>query len=57
MKSIKLIHAAHTKAAQAIEQHIAPGYEAGGACLFSVLFNLLEKVENTLIVWVIWWIH
>jgi ferredoxin-NADP reductase len=27
-KSIKLIHAAHAKAAQAIEQHIAPGYEA-----------------------------
>ena len=25
---IKLIHAAHAKAAQAIEQHIAPGYEA-----------------------------
>ena len=28
-KSIKLIHAAHAKATQAIEQHIAPGYEAG----------------------------
>jgi hypothetical protein len=27
-KSIKLIHAAHAKATQAIEQHIAPGYEA-----------------------------
>jgi hypothetical protein len=27
--SIKLIHAAHAKATQAIEQHIAPGYEAG----------------------------
>jgi hypothetical protein len=26
-KSIKLIHAAHANAAQAIEQHIAPGYE------------------------------
>jgi hypothetical protein len=25
---IKLIHAAHAKAAQAIELHIAPGYEA-----------------------------
>ena len=24
----KLIHAAHAKATQAIEQHIAPGYEA-----------------------------
>ena len=29
-ESIKLIHAAHAKAAQAIEQHIAPGYEAEG---------------------------
>jgi hypothetical protein len=28
-KSIKLIHADHAKAAQGIEQHIAPGYEAG----------------------------
>ena len=27
-KSIKLIHAAHTKATQAIDQHIVPGYEA-----------------------------
>jgi hypothetical protein len=27
-KSINLIHAAHAKATQAIEQHIAPGYEA-----------------------------
>ena len=36
-KSIKLIHAAHAKATQAIEQHIAPGYEAGyDAC--TVLF-------------------
>jgi hypothetical protein len=26
--SIKLIHSAHAKATQAIEQHIAPGYEA-----------------------------
>jgi hypothetical protein len=30
--SIKLIHAAHAKATQAIEQHIAPGYEAGIVC-------------------------
>jgi hypothetical protein len=29
IRSIKLIHAAHAKATQAIEQHIAPGYEAG----------------------------
>ena len=28
IRSIKLIHTAHTKATQAIEQHIAPGYEA-----------------------------
>jgi hypothetical protein len=27
--AIKLIHAAYAKAALAIEQHIAPGYEAG----------------------------
>jgi hypothetical protein len=27
-KNGKLIHAAHAKATQAIEQHIAPGYEA-----------------------------
>jgi hypothetical protein len=27
--AIKLIHAAHAKATQAIELHIAPGYEAG----------------------------
>jgi hypothetical protein len=27
--AIKLIHAAHANAAQTIEQHIAPGYEAG----------------------------
>jgi hypothetical protein len=28
MKSIILIHTAHGKATQVIEQHIAPGYEA-----------------------------
>jgi hypothetical protein len=42
-KWIKLIHVAHAKAAQAIEQHIAPGYEAGtGTCQETALnFTLL----------------
>ena len=37
-KSIKLIHAAHAKATQAIEQHIAPGYEAADCTLFSMVY-------------------
>jgi hypothetical protein len=42
-KSIKLIHAAHAKATQAIEQHIAPGYEAG---LPAYQLNKLQRVQN-----------
>ena len=34
-KSIKLIHAAHAKATQTIEQHIAPGYEADTKCTYN----------------------
>ena len=37
-KSIKLIHAAHAKATQAIEQHIAPGYETADCTLFSMVY-------------------
>jgi hypothetical protein len=38
--------AAHAKAAQAIEQHIAPGYEAGYAPTGELSKNIMHKLYN-----------
>jgi hypothetical protein len=50
-KSIKLIHAAHAKAAQAIEQHIAPGYEAGQNIYIYIYSSILKLIYFLGVLW------
>jgi hypothetical protein len=42
-----LIHAAHAKATQAIEQHIAPGYEAGFDILLHGPVKILKEAAES----------